>query len=342
MARTGGSAHPAARDPTPLTARVFAALCDGRFHSGEQLARSLGVSRSAIWKATGTLRELGATLHAVRNRGYRFAGASEALDAARIRERLARDVRHHVRSVETTWSTASTNSVLLERANPPGAMSEVFLAEYQTAGRGRRGREWLASPGGAICLSLSWTFREVPRDLGALSLVIGVCALRALRELGAVGAGLKWPNDLLLGERKLGGVLIELRAESAGPACVVIGIGLNMALGAALLQRISESGMAATDLRSAGLAEQSRNSVAAALVSACLRGLRAFEREGLTPFIAEWQAADALRGRSVDVSAADGIAHGLARGVDVHGALLVETPQGVRRFIAGDVTVRPG
>jgi len=342
MARTGGSAHPAARDPTPLTARVFAALCDGRFHSGEQLARSLGVSRSAIWKAAGALRELGATLHAVRNRGYRLASASDALDAEKIRERLAPEVRDHVRSVEATWSTASTNSVLLGRANPPSATSEVFLAEYQTAGRGRRGRAWLASPGGAICLSLSWTFRAVPRDLGALSLVIGVCTLRALRELGVAGAGLKWPNDLLLGERKLGGVLIELRAESAGPACVVIGIGVNIALGAALLQRIAETGIAATDLKSAGLAEPSRNSVAAALVSACLRGLLAFEREGLKPFIEEWRAADALRGRPVSVTAGEGIAHGVARGVDVNGALLVETAQGVRRFIAGDVTLRPG
>ena len=341
MTRTGGSVQPAARDSTPLAARVFAALSDGHFHSGEELAQALGVSRSAIWKAAGALRELGATLHAVRNRGYRLASASEPLDAAKIREALAADVRHHVRSVEATWSTASTNSVLLARANPPAAMSEVFVAEYQTAGRGRRGRAWLASPGGAICLSLSWTFREVPRDLGALSLVIGVCALRALRELGVAGAGLKWPNDLLLGERKLGGVLIELRAESAGPACVVIGIGLNMALGAALLARISETGMAATDLSSAGLAQASRNSVAAALVSACLRGLRAFEREGLTPFIEEWRTADALRGRPVDVTTGDGVAHGLARGVDVHGALLVETPQGVRRFISGDVTVRP-
>src|SRR6266853_2663571 len=342
MARSGGSALPEANDATPLTARVFAQLCDGRFHSGEQLARSLGVSRSAIWKAAGTLRELGATLHAVRNRGYRLASASDPLDAAKIRERLAPEVRDHVRSVEATWSTASTNSVLLARANPPAAMSEVFLAEYQTAGRGRRGRAWVASPGGAICLSHSWTFREVPRDLGALSLGIGVCALRALRELGVAGAGLKWPNDLLHGERKLGGVLIELRAESAGPACVVIGIGLNMALGAALRQRISESGMAATDLKGAGLAQASRNSVAAALVSAGVRGLLAFEREGLKPFIAEWQAADGLRGRPVGGTAADGIADGLARGVDVHGALLVETPQGVPRFISGDVTVRPG
>src|SRR5437773_5696 len=241
MARRGGSAHPEARDSTPLAARVFAALCDGRFHSGGRLARA-----------------------------------------------------------------------------------------------------WLASPGGAICLSLSWTFHEGPRDLVALSLGMGVCALRALRELGVAGAGLKWPNDLLLGEGKLGGVLIELRAESAGPACVVIGIGVNMALGAALLQRIAETGVAATDLKSAGLAQTSRNAVAAALVSACLRGLLAFEREGLKPFIEEWRAADALRGRPVDGTAADGVAHGLAGGVDVHGALLVETPQGLKRFIAGDVTVRPG
>src|SRR5205807_9545154 len=125
MAGAGAAADGAAHDSTPLAARVFAALCDGRFHSGEQLARSLGVSRSAIWKATGSLRELGATLHAVRNRGYRLASASDPLDAAKIREHLARDVRDHVRSVETTWSTASTNSVLLGRANPPGATSEV-------------------------------------------------------------------------------------------------------------------------------------------------------------------------------------------------------------------------
>ncbi|HEY0766490.1 MAG TPA: biotin--[acetyl-CoA-carboxylase] ligase, partial [Steroidobacteraceae bacterium] len=223
MVCAGTAAPHEENDSAPLLARVFAQLSDGRFHSGEELAKALGVSRSAIWKATGTLRELGATLYAVRNRGYRLAGASDPLDAAKIRAGLAPEVHGRVRSVEAAWSTASTNTVLLARANPPDGTSEVVLAEYQTAGRGRRGRAWLAPPGGAICLSLSWTFREVPPDLGALSLVIGVCALRALQELGVAGAALKWPNDLLLAERKLGGVLIELRAESAGPACVVIG-----------------------------------------------------------------------------------------------------------------------
>jgi BirA family transcriptional regulator, biotin operon repressor / biotin---[acetyl-CoA-carboxylase] ligase len=333
----GGSGRgPAA----PLVAQVFGRLADGRFHSGEELAKSLGVSRSAVWKAAGALRELGATLDAVRNRGYRLTPGSEPLDPARIRAALRREVRERVAQVEAVWSIPSTNTCLLAREDPPSGTSEVLLAEYQTAGRGRLGRTWLAPPGGAICLSISWTFRDVSRDLGALGLVVGVCVLRALRELGVAQAGLKWPNDLLVGGRKLGGVLIELRAESAGPACVVIGIGLNVALGATLLEQIAATGTVATDLASAGLAAPSRNAVAAALVSACVAGLLEFEGAGLKTFIEEWRAADALCGKPVNVSAGDATTRGFARGIDVHGALVVETPQGLRRFISGDVSVR--
>jgi BirA family transcriptional regulator, biotin operon repressor / biotin---[acetyl-CoA-carboxylase] ligase len=136
-------------------------------------------------------------------------------------------------------------------------------------------------------------------------------------------------------------VLIDLRAESGGAACVVIGIGLNVALGAALLQQIAVSGTAATDLASVACPVPARNALAAALVSACVRGLIEFERQGLRPFIEDWRAADALRGRPVNVSAAEGVTRGVARGIDLRGALMVETPQGVRRFISGDVTVRP-
>jgi BirA family biotin operon repressor/biotin-[acetyl-CoA-carboxylase] ligase len=327
---------------SPLAARVFTRLADGRFHSGEALARHLSVSRSAVWKAAGTLRALGAELEAVRNRGYRLNVPTEPLAAAAIRKHLPRDVSAQVAKLETVWAIASTNTALLERAGPGSGASEVLLAEYQSAGRGRRGRAWLAPPGGAICLSLSWTFRAVPPDLGALGLVIGVCALRALKALGAQGGSLKWPNDLLLNERKLGGVLIDLRAESGGPAYVVIGIGLNVVLGEALLRTIAQAGLPATDLAGAGLARASRNRVAAALIGACLRGLVGFEREGLKSFLEEWRSADALRGRPVEVRTVEGTtSRGLARGIDVHGALIVETPQGVRRVISGDVTVRP-
>jgi len=326
----------------PLIARVFAELSDGQFHSGEDLAQALGVSRSAVWKAVKSLRDLGATLHAVRNRGYRLAKSSEPLAAERILEKLSEAVRKQVRSLEVAWTVGSTNTELLSRANPPNGSSEVMLAEYQTAGRGRRGRAWLAPPGGAICLSLSWTFRDVPADLGALGLVIGVCELRALHALGITGAKLKWPNDVLVDERKLGGILIELRAESGGPACVVIGIGLNVALGAPLLAQIAETGIAATDLVTAGLVEPSRNAVAGALVDSCIRGLLEFERDGLRPFVENWRDADALQGKMVDVRGAVGeVTRGLARGVDLHGALLVETAEeGLKKFVSGDVSVR--
>jgi BirA family biotin operon repressor/biotin-[acetyl-CoA-carboxylase] ligase len=324
----------------PLVARLFTKLADGKFHSGETLAAELTVSRSAVWKAARGLRQLGATVHAVRNRGYRLPAAAEPLDGEKIRALLAEVARERVRRLDTAWTVGSTNTILMERVNPPVGSSEALLAEYQTAGRGRRGRNWIAPPGGSICLSLSWMFGEVPRDLGGLGLVVGVCALRALSRLGADQVRLKWPNDLLVDDRKLGGMLIELRAESAGPACVVIGIGLNVALGAPLLEKIATMGLAPIDLAGAGLKQASRNTVAAGLISSFVQGLLEFEREGLKPFVREWMEADALRGRPVTVTAAEGGTKGVARGIDLDGALLVETPQGLLRFISGDVSVR--
>lgn len=341
MTVSGGGGGGGRGREAPLVARVFGALADGEFHSGEELAERLGVSRSAVWKAGKALRDLGATLHAVRNRGYKLVAVSEPLDAAKIREHLARGVRDRVRSLDVEWSVSSSNTTLLERPYPPIGVCEAFLAEYQTAGRGRRGRTWVAPPGGAICLSLSWTFREVPADLGALSLVIGVCTLRALAALRVEGARLKWPNDLLVEDRKLGGILIELRAESAGPACVVIGVGLNVALGAPLLKSIADAGVTATDLASAGLAGRApRNEIVASLIGNYVCGLLEFERDGLKPFSEEWKEVDALRGRPVTVQGMEGTTKGLARGIDLHGALLVETPHGLKKFISGDVSVR--
>ena len=324
----------------PLVARLYGHLADGEFHSGEEIARELGLTRSAIWKAAATLRALGTGLEAVRNKGYRLTRPGELLDAGKIRGQLPRAVRERLKALDTTWAIASTNTALLERPYPPVGHGDVLLAEYQSAGKGRRGRTWMAPPGGAICLSLSWTFPAVSQDLGALGLVIGVCAVRALQSLGLEGVELKWPNDLLHTRRKLGGILIELRAEASGPACVVIGLGLNVALGDALLKEIAATGIVPTDLHHAGLGA-ARNAVVAALLTAMVQGLGEFEQGGLKPFLAEWRDADALRGRPINVIDGSGMTKGLARGIDVHGALLVETAQGVQRFISGDVSVRP-
>lgn len=326
---------------SPLVARVFAELCDGEFHSGEGLAKALGVTRSAVWKAANALRDLGTPLEAVRNRGYKLPGAGEPLAAAGIRKKLSRETSECLSRLDVAWTTASTNTELVERPYPAQGHADVLLAEFQTAGRGRRGRTWLAPPGGAVCMSLSWTFPEVPRDAGSLSLAVGVCVLRALRSHGVTDVRLKWPNDVLVGDRKLGGILIELRAESGGPACVVIGIGLNVALGGDVLEKIAMTGLQAIDLVSVTGAPVSRNALAASLIGHCIAGLREFEKEGLKPFIEEWQSADALHGRELSVQSGEESIRGLSRGVDISGALLVETRDGLKKFFSGEVTVRP-
>ena len=178
------------------------------------------------------------------------------LDAARIRERWRPPLRERLRRAEVAWSLASTNSALLagrsRRAGRAAGEFDFLAAEHQTAGRGRRARQWLAPPGGALCLSLGWSFAALPSGAAALSLAVGVCARRALASIGHVPMQLKWPNDLLVEDRKLGGILIELRAESAGPAYVVIGIGINCALGTALTRRVRDSGTEPIDLASLG------------------------------------------------------------------------------------------
>ncbi|HTT02091.1 MAG TPA: biotin--[acetyl-CoA-carboxylase] ligase [Steroidobacteraceae bacterium] len=335
----GASIQPTAR--TPLPARVYRQLALGGFQSGAELARQLGVSRTAIWKSVVSLRGLGVSVHAVRNRGYRLPLLCEPLDAAKIRASMPEETRARLRRLDTLWALPSTNAALLERTDLPLGHSDVLTAEHQSAGRGRRGRVWLAPPGGAICLSLSWNFAQLPRDLGALGLAVGVCALRALRACGAQGVRLKWPNDLVLEQGKLGGILIEMRAESGGPAYVVIGVGINVALAAALRSQIAATGTQAADLAAAGVEPGPRNALIAALVRDIISGLLVFELEGLKPFAEEWQRSDALRGRSISVLGAEQSTRGIARGIDGNGALVLETADGLKRLISGEVSVRP-
>ncbi len=324
-----------------LPAEVHAQLSRGGFHSGAELARRLGVSRSAIWKAVISLKELGLAVHAVRNRGYRLPAPCEPLDAQQIRAALRDAVRERIRRIDVAWSVASTNAVLLERSDLPPGVADVLLAEHQSAGRGRRGRAWLAPLGGAICLSLAWSFPGLPRDLAGLGLAVGVCARRALGERSPQPISLKWPNDLTITDHKLGGILIELRAESEGPAYVVIGLGINVALGRQGREDVRATGTLPTDLETAGADPVPRNAIAADLVSGIIEGLVRFELEGLRPFIGDWKEADALRGRPVDVHSGEATLRGIARGIDASGALLIETPQGLQKILSGEVTVRP-
>lgn len=330
--------RPAAIEPLPQ--RVYRLLADREFHSGTALATAIGVSRGAVWKAVASLRELGVVVHAVANRGYRLPLAAELLDASRIRELLPADCGARLRAGASLWSTGSTNADLLEGAGPAPGKFDFLTAEYQRAGRGRRERSWLSPPGGSICLSLGWSFASLPGEAGALGLVIGVCALRALQQSGVPGVALKWPNDLVVDGAKLGGILIELRAESGGPAFIVVGIGLNVALGNTLSAAVVATGTRPTDLAQLGIPRCDRNTLAAALIAASVDGLLHFERAGFRAFADAWRAADALAGKPVLVNADSGPVRGHARGIDANGALCVQTRDGLQRFTSGEVSVR--
>ncbi len=327
----------------PLAQRAFAALADGEFHSGESLAESAGVTRSAVWKAIEALRELGVEIDAVTHRGYRLRHASAALDAAAIGAALDPPARAALRRLEVEWSLPSSNAALLAREPPPPGACDVLLVEHQSAGRGRRGRSWLAPLGGSLALSIGASFDPLPRELSSLSLAVGLCVRRALLARGARDLALKWPNDLLAGGDKLGGILIELRAESGGPAYVVIGIGLNLRLAAGARDAVAATGTRAADLAGAGGDPADRNAIAAAVIGECLHGIERFAREGFAVFAAEWAAADALQGRAVRVLAGNTEQHGIARGIDPGGALRLELPDGrVVAVVSGEVSVRIG
>jgi BirA family biotin operon repressor/biotin-[acetyl-CoA-carboxylase] ligase len=324
----------------PLPQRVFQRLDDRAWLSGEALAADLSVTRAAVWKAVEQLRDLGVTLDAQTSKGYRLAPGVSALAPERISALLGAAMQARIEALLVEWTLESTNTRLLESLPPPAGRAAVVLAENQTGGRGRRGRAWLAPPGGAICLSLAWQYADMPADLSALSLIAGLATVEALKGLGITGVLIKWPNDLITARGKLGGILIEMRAEAAGPVHVVIGLGINVMLDEAARSAIAATGNVADDVSADHAPVPDRNAIVAALLTQLIPALEEFPRNGLTPHLASWSASDALQDREVRIENQGEITRGVARGIDTHGALLVETPGGVQRFISGEVTVR--
>lgn len=308
--------------------------------SGAAFAAERGVTRAAVSKAAAGLRSLGVGIEAQPRRGYRLVLPSSPLTAEGVIAALSPATAVALRTGECLWSTTSTNSVLLDADPPPPGRFDFLTAELQTAGRGRRGRRWLAPPGGAVCLSWSWSFDRLPPQAGALSLAVGVGVLRALRRVGYSSVALKWPNDLLAGGAKLGGILIELRSEGTAPVRVVAGLGLNVALGAALRSDILAAGNDATDLASLDRPVPPRELLVGALLDAGVEALQSFGRDGFAPFVAEFRAADALRGLPLRVT--DGVRErsGTGAGIDADGRLLLQDAGRVEAVLAGDVSVR--
>lgn len=321
-------------------AQILALLADGAFHSGTEIGSRLGISRAAVCKHVAGLIALGLEVHAVHGRGYRLPRPCVPL----AREAI---LRHLGRRGAASWAERlvlreqvdSTNRYLLAR--PQEAQDLVCLAEAQTAGRGRRGRGWVATPYHNILLSMSWRFPVGPAMVAGLSLAAGVAVRRALEDCGVRGTGLKWPNDVLWQERKLAGLLVEVQGESSGPCRVVLGVGVNGYIAPRDAARIDQPWV---DLYGITGAVADRNRLAARLILRLEEMFETFAAHGLSPFLPYWERYHLYTGRAVRCVAGEESFHGVIVGVDEDGALRVRESAaggGTRRFLSGEISVRP-
>ena len=265
----------------------------------------------------------------------------DTLDSDRIRSRIDACVLQHIVRLEVFKELNSANSHLLDAPAPAPGNLTAALAEFQYAGRGRRGRTWNMPPGSGIALSVGWSFARTPEDLPALSLAAGVATRKVIEALTGYAPLLKWPNDLVWNHRKLGGILVETAPGNAGACHVVVGIGLNVSMDRETLENVGEHPHSAIDLqRIANARPPSRNELAAGLVEGYFEMFRTFEKSGFGAYCAPFREADYLRRRSVTVTDGPDRLSGTAEGVDSRGALIVVSPGGTRRIVSGDVTLR--
>lgn len=312
-------------------------LADGNVHSGQELAQKLSVSRTAVWKQISRWRSRGLDIEVLPGRGYCWRTPVEWWSAEALCAQLSPTNREALKTLRIVRELSSTNDEVLALRQSGLPTPLLVLAEVQQNGRGRRGRQWHAPLGSGFCGSLGWRFSNGFAALDGLSLAVGVAIVRALRRYGVDGIGLKWPNDVMVGAAKLGGVLIEAQAEANGSCHVVIGVGLNFVLPSGFSDLLERN---VTDVRSCLGVAIERNRLGGALIDELMSILTNYESVGFGAYQAEWVTLDVLRGRHVRVDGLDQPLSGIALGVDERGCLLVDTGNGRQKISAGEVSLQ--
>lgn len=308
---------------TFLSDSVLMQLADGAWQSGESLAEVAGISRAAIHKRVQKLRDAGWPIEAEAGHGYRLPGGWDRLDAQRLQAQAPPDWQ-----VTVLDQTAGTNAWLASQAY---AGPRLVLAEQQTAGRGRRGRQWHSPPGVNLYASVDWQFDCASSQLGPLGLVVAQSLLFAM---DLPGVGIKWPNDLVAEGQKLAGILIEASGELAGPVRVIIGMGCNVWMRAGPVMD-----QPWTSLVQLGW-QGSRTGLAHRLMARLNEDLPRFAEQGFAPFLAGYQQRDVLQDQPVTVEEGGRLTAGVARGVDLSGRLQCEINGQLVALASGDVSVR--
>jgi len=307
-------------------------LKDGRFHSGQALGEALGVSRSAVWKQLQHLEsELNLVIHKVRGRGYQLAVPLTLLESQLIAEYSQGE--HWPLYIHE--SIDSTNAEALRRIAMGDAAPFLVLAEQQSAGRGRRGRQWVSPFAENLYYSLVLRVEGGMRQLEGLSLVVGLAVMRALQAFGLARVGLKWPNDLLVGEQKIAGILLELVGDPADVCHVVLGIGVNVNM-----QSNEQVDQQWTSMRRELGVSIDRNRLVAQLNQQLQHELSRHRRYGFAAFQEEWEQANLWQGRKVSLIAGNNRIDGVVLGVDGQGALRLDVEGVEKSFSAGELSLR--
>jgi BirA family biotin operon repressor/biotin-[acetyl-CoA-carboxylase] ligase len=313
---------------------AFLAEAGDEFVSGEAISDKLGLTRAAVWKHVNALREQGYRIDAMPARGYRLVAVPDRLTALELRPLLnTHDLGQVLHSFDAIGSTSDHAKALAEEGAGHG---EVVIAETQTSGRGRRGRSWVSPPRKNAYFSAVLRPDLPPARAPELTLVASVAICDALRHAN-VAPGIKWPNDLLVGGRKIAGILTELAAEPEGIQWVVLGIGVNV--NARPEDFPEELRGEATSV----LIERGEPAPRALLVAACLTALEGWldrhAEEGFAPIRQAWRERSVTLGREVLVRAEGRELVGTAEDIDDSGALLVRAGDGLERILAGDVSL---
>ena len=323
-----------------LSADLLRLLSDGQARTGAELTAATGIASDQLTQALDGLRDAGLSLAETADGRIALGRPIEWLDHERVTAAINDSARQHVERIHCLFEHESTNRFLLEAGAPPRGLTRVAIAEYQHAGRGRRGRRWIMPPGSGIALSAAWQFAQDPKVLSAFSLATGAVARRAIHDVTGIEVGLKWPNDLYLDGGKLGGILVELDPLPGDTCHVIAGIGINVDLPEAQRAVVGEQAAGVKDLAGAA-AVPDRAELAGALIARLVELFTGFEATGFDAYRDEWSAAHILDGEEVVVHTPARTEFGIVRGIEADGALIVEDDAGQRlRHTAGDVTVR--
>lgn len=319
--------------------KLLPLLASGEFVSGQDVANALGVSRTAVWKQLNGLAGLGIEIESVKGRGYRIPGGMDLLDEAAVRAVMGAEALALLAHLDLRDDIDSTNAEALQQIESGVGAGYVCSAEQQSAGRGRRGREWVSPYARNIYLSAVWQYAGGAAVLEGMSLAVGVVVARALRHCGVPPVQLKWPNDVLAHGAKLGGILLEMTGDASGQCQVVVGIGLNVDMPAQQGETIDQDW---TDVaRCCEHKRPTRAQLLGTILDELLPMLAGFESTGFGPWREEWQALDAYADAPVVLYSGAQQMAGIARGVDQRGALQLETAaSGVQSIFGGEISLR--